>query len=118
MRVLYVGFFHDGPACSFGDVASESEVFTSRTDAEHKLGERVASGGHSRCESFYPVCHDDMVATHVWEERTEIIFASENSYIDLYRVVPDGPKGWGYVAPEPEWRIMVGPRGGTRSESF
>lgn len=118
MRIQFVGFFHDGPACSFGDVASEAEAFTSRADAERKLSERVNSGGSERCDSDYPVCHDDMVATHVWEERVELVLASESAYIDLYRVIPDGPKGWGYVASEPEYRVTVGPRGGVHAESF
>lgn len=116
MRVLYVGFFHDGPSCSFGDVASEAEAFTSRADAGHKLAERVTGSGRS--DSAYPVCHDDMVATHVWEERTEILLASEDAYIDLYRVVPNDRKGWGYASPEPDYRVTVGPRGGAHFESF
>ena len=116
MRVLYVGFFYDGPACTFGDVASEAEAFTSRAEAGRKLSERV--NGSGRSASAYPVCHDDMVATHVREERSEILPATEDAYIDLYRVVPNDRKGWGDVAPEPEWRITVGPRGGTHSEPF
>lgn len=116
MRVLYVGFFHDGPACSFGDVASEAEAFASRAEAAHKLSERV--NGSGRCDSSYPVCHDGMVATHVREGRNEILPASDDAYIDLYRVVPNDLKGWGDVAPEPEWRITVGPRGGMRTDPF
>ena len=116
MRVLYVGFFHDGPACSFGDVASEAEAFTSRAEAARNLSERV--NGSGRCDSAYPVCHDDMVATHVREERRETLPATEGAYIDLYRVVPNGLKGWADVAPEPDWRITVGPRGGVRAEPF
>lgn len=116
MRILFVGFFHDGPACSFGDVASEAEAFTSRADAGRKLRERVTGSGH--CASAYPVCHEDMVATHVWEECSEILPASEDAYIDLYRVVPNDRKGWGHVAPEPECRVTVGPRGGVHVDSF
>lgn len=116
MRVLYIGFFHDGSACSFGDLESEAEAFTSRAEARYRLSERVTGTGH--CDSAYPVCHEGMVATHVREEHTEILAATENAYIDLYRVVPNECKGWGYVAVEPECRITVGPRGGMRSESF
>lgn len=116
MRILYVGFFHDGPSCSFGDVESEAEAFTSRAEAGTKLSERVTGSGH--CDSAYPVCFDDMVATHVREERTEILPASEDAYIDLYRVIPNDHKGWGYAAPEPECRITIGSRGGVHSESF
>ena len=116
MRVLYVGFFHDGPSCSFGDVADEAEAFTSRAEAARTLSERV--NGSGRFDSAYPVCHDGMVATHVREERSEILPASEDAYIDLYRVVLNDRKGWGDVAPEPEWRITVGPRGGMHSEPF
>lgn len=116
MQVLYVGFFHDGPSCGFGDVASEAEAFTSRAEAGCRLVERVTGSGRS--DSAYPVCHDDMVATHVREEQTEILPANEYAYIDLYRVVPNDRKGWGYASPEPECRVTVGPRGGARFDSF
>lgn len=115
MQVLYVGFFHDGPSSCFGDVASESEAFTSCLEAGNKLVERVTGSG--RCETAYPVCHDDMVATHVREECTEIMPASEDAYIDLYAVTPNDSLGWGDVAGEPECRVTVDSRG-ARCDSF
>lgn len=116
MQVLYVGFFHDGPVSGCGDVASEAEAFTSCLEARHKLVERVTGSG--RCETAYPVCHDDMVATHVREERTELMPASEDAYIDLYAVVPNEYKGWGYVAGDPECRVSMDSHGRARCEEF
>lgn len=118
MRVLYLGFFHDGPAFFSGDIDIDSgaEAFTSRAEAGRALVERVTGSGW--CEAAYPVCHRGMAATHVREWRKELVHASENAFIDLYRVVPNDVKGWADVAIEPEWRIRVGPRGGARVESF
>jgi hypothetical protein len=118
-RVLYLGVVHGGHCYPFGDVTSEGEAFTSRADAWCQLRRRVT--GNGRCEVSYPVISDDgdMVRTRP-SERTDNGFPllPENAFVDLYRVVPSEHSGWGYLAPEPEFRIMLGPRGGMRCEPF
>jgi hypothetical protein len=120
MRVRYIGFFHGGPYRPFGDVGSEGEAFTSRADAGHKLRQRVTGTG--TCDVSHPVFggdDGDMVSTRsVDSGKTLFAQVPTDAYMDLYRVVPSGRKGWGYVASEPECRMMVGPRGGIHSRSF
>ncbi|QUX30641.1 hypothetical protein KGD83_09110 [Nocardiopsis akebiae] len=118
MRVLYVGFFHGGPYHPFGDVGSEGEAFTSRADAGRKLRQRVTGSGI--CDVSYPTLSEDETVSTRSADSGKTLFAHvpEDAYIDLYSVVPSDRKGWGYIAPEPEVRITLGPRFGMLCEPF
>lgn len=117
-QIRYVGFFHDRSYSSFGDVSTDGEAFFSLRDAKDKLRARVNSNG-SPCSVTYPVCHDGMVATHVYQADTEaFICVTEDAFLDLYAVIPHAaPQGWGVVG-EPTHRLRVGPRNGINTENF
>ena len=117
MRVF--GLWYGDSSYSFGELFTDCESWATLADAKHDLRHRYRNGYWSSASRAVAVNVDREEGTATLGPASEALCpaVTEESYIDLYPTQRMGRGKWA-VGDEPYARLVLGPRGGVRVESY